>query len=167
MIVTAENKFSYVWQLPENIGRGQGVCTAQQHLCELISHIADGKPAADWDSRRWPVWLRRTWRRLGRKSMSLQWQPKMIFQKCHMHGRWGTGLSFNIFFSYLLPAPVWLIKQNYIASFKPSTFTSFLHKKSFFFSFFLFLLKYSSRINWYVWENYIFSKSRHALKVSF
>lgn len=67
MIVTAENKFVYVWQLPENIGRGRGVCTAQQHLCELISHIADGKPAADWDSRRWPVWLRRTWRRQGRR----------------------------------------------------------------------------------------------------
>lgn len=67
-IVTAENKFSYVWQLPENIGRGRGACTAQQHLCELISHIADGKPAADWDSRRWPVWPRRTWRRLGGKA---------------------------------------------------------------------------------------------------
>lgn len=115
MIVTAENKFSYVWQLPENIGRGQGVCTAQQHLCELISHIADGKPAADWDSRRWPVWLRRTWRRLGGKSMSLQWQPKMIFRKCQMHGRWRTGTSFNVFSNYLLWAPVQLIKQNYMA----------------------------------------------------
>lgn len=107
MIVTAENKFSYVWQLPENIGRGQGVCTAQQHLCELISHIADGKPAADGDSRRWPVWSRRTWRRLGRKSTSSLWQPPVISQKCQMHGRWGTGWIFNIFSSphYLLWAP--------------------------------------------------------------
>lgn len=128
MIVTAENKFSYVWQLPENIGRGQGVCTAQQHLCELISHIADGKPAADWDSRRWPVWLRRTWRRLGGKSMSLQWQLKMVFWKCQMHSRWRTGMSFNIFSNNLLRAPVQLIKQNYTASLKPFAFTSFLHK---------------------------------------